>query len=127
LLLLRVAETPINRDPNIVMAPYFNEATGKVEVKTFDAHDETIDFSDPRVIEAPNDRILTTISHLRVARSKDGINFDIEESPAMYPANKYEEFGIEDPRITKFGDTYYINYSCCATVGVTTIANKIHM
>jgi hypothetical protein len=52
LLLLRVAETPINRDPNIVMAPYFNEATGKVEVKTFDAHDETIDFSDPRVIEA---------------------------------------------------------------------------
>ena len=93
LLLLRVAETPINRNPKIVMAPYFNEASGKVEVKTFNADDET---------------------------SKDGINFVVEETPAMYPANKYEEFGIEDPRITKIGDTYYINYSCCASVGVTT-------
>ena len=122
LLLLRVAETPINRDPNIVMAPYFSEATGKVEVKTFDAHDPTIDFSDPRVIEPADkrDRILTTISHLRVARSKDGINFVVEEKPAMYPANKYEEFGIEDPRITLIDGVYYINYSCCASVGVTT-------
>lgn len=120
LLLLRVAETPINRNPKIVMAPYFNEASGKVEVKTFNADDESVDFSDPRVIEAPDDRILTTISHMRVARSKDGINFVVEDTPAMYPENKYEEFGIEDPRITKIEDTYYINYSCCASVGVTT-------
>jgi len=120
LLLLRVAETPINNDPNVVLAPYFNEESGKVEVKSFDKNDERIKFDDPRFIEAPWDRILTTISHLRVARSKDGINFEVEESPAMYPANKYEEFGIEDPRITKLGDTYYINYSSCASIGVTT-------
>ena len=120
LLLLRVAETPINRNPKIVLAPYFNEVTGKIEVKTFDPNDQSVDFSDPRVIEAPNDRILTTISHLRVARSRDGINFVVDEKPAMYPANKYEEFGIEDPRITLIDGTYYINYSCCASVGVTT-------
>ena len=120
LLLLRVAETPINRDPKIVKAPWFNEASGKVEIETFAAADARVNFSDPRVIEAPWRRILTTISHLRVARSKDGINFVVEETPAMYPANKYEEFGIEDPRITKLDDTYYINYSCCASVGVTT-------
>ena len=120
LLLLRVAETPINRDPKVALAPYYNEKSGKVEVKSFDKSDGRIKFDDPRFIEAPWDRILTTISHLRVARSSDGINFNVEESPAMYPANKYEEFGIEDPRITKIGDTYYINYSCCASVGVTT-------
>ena len=120
LLLLRVAETPINTNPDIVLAPYFNEKSGKVEIKQFDRHDPRINFKDPRVIEAPWDRILTTISHLRVARSKDGIHFDVADTPTMYPCNMYEEFGIEDPRITKIGDTFYINYSCCASVGVTT-------
>ncbi len=79
-----------------------------------------INFSDPRFIEATWDRILTSISHLRVAPRADGIHFDIEEKPALYPENKYEEFGIEDPRISLFGDTYYINFSCCASLGVTT-------
>lgn len=120
LLLLRVAEIPKNNDPNLVLAPYFNESSGKVETKHFDKNDDRIHFGDPRFIEAPWDRILTSISHLRVARSKDGIHFDIEESPAIFPENKYEEFGIEDPRITRMGDTYYINYSCCASLGVTT-------
>jgi beta-1,2-mannobiose phosphorylase / 1,2-beta-oligomannan phosphorylase len=120
LLLLRVAETPINRDPNIVKAPYFNEKTGQVEIKIFDANDPRNKFDDPRFIESPDDRILTTISHLRVARSKNGIDFVVEEKPAMYPANKYEEFGIEDPRITLIDGVYYINYSCCASIGVTT-------
>lgn len=120
LLLLRVAEIPVNTNPDVVVAPWFNEATMQVETKAFDKHDPSIQFGDPRFIEAPWDRILTTISHLRVARSKDGIHFDIETRPALYPANKYEEFGIEDPRITKIGDTYYINYSCCASLGVTT-------
>ncbi|MCF8341232.1 MAG: glycoside hydrolase family 130 protein [Chitinophagaceae bacterium] len=120
LLLLRVAETPINRNPNIVKAPYFNEKTGQVEIKTFDAHDPRNKFDDPRFIESPDDRILTTISHLRVARSKNGIDFEVESEPAMYPANKYEEFGIEDPRITLIDGVYYINYSCCASIGVTT-------
>lgn len=120
LLLLRVAEIPKNNNAHTVLAPFFNEKTGIVETKEFDKSDTTVNFNDPRFIEAPNDRILTTISHLRVARSKDGIQFNIEETPALYPANEYEEFGIEDPRITQIGDTYYINYSCCASLGVTT-------
>ncbi|MEL7119129.1 MAG: glycoside hydrolase family 130 protein [Bacteroidota bacterium] len=120
LLLLRVAETPINHDPKVVLAPRFDETTGEIEIKSFDKSDDRIQFDDPRFIEAPWDRILTTISHFRVARSKDGIHFDVEDTPAMFPANKYEEFGIEDPRITLIGDTYWINYSCCASLGVTT-------
>ena len=45
---------------------------------------------------------LTTISHLRLAESEDGINFIIDKKPTFFPIKKYEEFGIEDARITKF-------------------------
>src|SRR4030042_3115653 len=50
-------------------------------------------------------------SHLRngrsilgLARSEDGFNFNVDPEPFMAPAKhgifaKYEEFGIEDPRI----------------------------
>jgi predicted GH43/DUF377 family glycosyl hydrolase len=55
-----------------------------------------------------------------VARSADGINFDIEESPAISPANDYETFGIEDPRISLINGTYYISYVAVCPFGVTT-------
>jgi len=129
LLLLRVAETPIQDvDPNIFLAPYFSEAEGKVCFHLLEKNDPSYDFSDSRFVLRFDEngkeilRVLTSISHLRIARSKDGVNFEIEDKPAMYPCNKYEEFGIEDPRIVFFEEEgfYYINYSACASIGVTT-------
>lgn len=57
-----------------------------------------------------------------LARSTDGFNFEIEENPVMTPSSKepfktYEENGIEDPRITKIGDTYYIIYTATSKYG----------
>ena len=129
LLLLRVAETPEpDDDPNIFLAPHYCETAGKVLLRRMEKNDPLNDFKDSRFVlrndEEGNEvlRVLSSISHLRVARSKDGVNFEVEENPAMYPSNKYEEFGIEDPRITFIEDDgfYYINYSACAPVGVTT-------
>ncbi len=120
LLLLRVAEIPINDNPDVVSTIMYNAAKGDIEIINFDKNREDVNFADPRFVESPEIRILTSISHLRLARSKEGIHFDIEEEPAMFPANKYEEFGIEDPRITLIDDTYYINYSAIAPLGVTT-------
>ena len=57
---------------------------------------------------------------MRLARSTNGINFDIEETPSIQPANKYETFGLEDPRITLIDDTYYISYVSVCPIGVTT-------
>jgi len=37
----------------------------------------------------------------------------------MYPENMYENYGIEDPRITQFGEDYYISYSAVSTIGIT--------
>jgi len=129
LLLLRVAETPApDPDPNIFLAPYFSEEAGDVLLRRLERDDPRNDFADSRyVLRRDEDgrevlRVLTSISHLRVARSRDGLHFEVEDRPALYPCNKYEEFGIEDPRITYLEEDgfYYFNYSACASLGVTT-------
>ena len=60
---------------------------------------------------------LDGISCLWVARSRDGVHFTPDPQPAMVRATEgyyavYEEYGIEDPRITKIADVYYITYTC---------------
>ncbi len=54
-------------------------------------------------------------SCLWVARSHDGYHFTPDLEPAMVlsteePYATYEEYGIEDPRITMIGDNYYVTY-----------------
>lgn len=129
LLLLRVAETPLpGVDPDIFLAPYYSEKDGMIKTHVMSRSDPLNDFRDSRFVLRKDvngrevKRVLTSISHLRIARSKDGLNFTIEDKPALYPSNRYEEFGIEDPRITWIKDDqcYYFNYSACASLGVTT-------
>lgn len=120
LLLLRVAERPINNNPDIVLtAVYDIDAEGFI-VKEFLLDNSENDYTDSRLIITPEQTYLTSISHLRLARSNDGINFDIEETPTIKPANEYETFGLEDPRITLIDDTYYISYVGVCPFGITT-------
>ncbi len=67
------------------------------------------------------------MSILGIARSKNGLdNWSIDKKPAMIPCTESDEFadgvdkdeliineqgGVEDPRISKIGDVYYITYS----------------
>ena len=117
LLLLRVAEIAGSYDPKVAKVPFLDHITGEIVVKEFDVDDPDVDISDTRFVRVPGMQYLSSISHFRVARSSDGINFDIEEKPAMQAANLYEMYGIEDPRITQIGDTYYINYSAISPLG----------
>lgn len=120
ILLLRVAERPATCSPDRILAPIYDTETGEMTVKEFDRGNPAYDFSDPRLVVTPTATYLTSISHLRVARSKDGINFVIESEPAMFPANEYEVYGIEDPRIACIDGTYYVNYSAVSNLGVST-------
>jgi len=120
ILLLRVAERPISIHPDVVLVGIYDAAQGDIVTKKFSKDDPKNDFSDPRLIFTPAETYLTSVSHLRVARSKDGIKFEIEDAPAIAPANEYETFGIEDPRITLIDGTYYISYVAVCSVGVTT-------
>ncbi len=54
-----------------------------------------------------------------LARSRDGLNFEVEEEPVMLPAKegpfaKYEKHGIEDPRATLMDGTYWIMYTAAS-------------
>lgn len=120
ILLLRVAERPISKHPDIVLAALYDVGQGRLATKEFSKDDADNDFSDPRLIVTATGTYLTSISHLRPARSKDGVNFEIGRTPAIAPANDYETFGIEDPRISLIDGTYYINYVAVSPLGITT-------
>lgn len=49
-------------------------------------------------------------SSIGYAHSRDGIHFSKREQ-LIRPTEPWEQFGCEDPRVTKLGDTYYIFYT----------------
>jgi len=79
-----------------------------------------LNMGDPRDIKFLERSYLSQISHLRLARSRDGIHFTIADRPAIAPQNSMEEYGCEDPRITQIDDTYYITYVTPSRFGITT-------
>ena len=119
-LLLRVAEAPVKQSELEVIAPVFNARTRQLELTRWTADTPGLDTSDPRVIVFEGKSWLTSISHLRVARSHDGIHFDVEPTPALSPATALESFGTEDARITLVDGTYWINYTAVSPLGIAT-------
>jgi len=61
-------------------------------------------------------------SHFTLARSEDGYHFSVDRRPWITPSEDpdfepYERYGVEDPRITQIGDTYYILYTAFGPYG----------
>ncbi len=51
-------------------------------------------------------------SRLGYAESSDGIHFTRRTEPVLSPETDYEkDGGVEDPRLQKFGDTFYLTYT----------------
>ena len=62
-------------------------------------------------VEMPNGR-----SSFVLAWSEDGIKFKVDAKPCLIPEDhknilKYVEWGIEDPRVVKIDDKYYLTYT----------------
>lgn len=58
------------------------------------------------------------ISRLGYAQSLDGKEITFRsERPVLEPSAEWEEFGCEDPRITKFGDIFYVTYTAYSRRG----------
>jgi predicted GH43/DUF377 family glycosyl hydrolase len=119
-LLLRVAEAPRKASDSEVVAPVFNASTRQLDFRRWTVGTAGLDVTDPRVIVFEGKSWLTSISHLRVARSRDGIHFDVEHTPALSPETELESFGTEDPRITLIDGTYWINYTAVSPLGIAT-------
>jgi len=124
-MLLRVAESVHSDDPNEVKVPVM-EQQGEhcvLTIRSFFRDDPTYDFSDPRTVvlrSDPSTLFLTSLSHIRVATSRNGLDFDVQDQPFIYPSHRYELFGCEDPRVTRIDGRYYINYSSVSDLGIAT-------
>ncbi len=119
-LLLRVAEAPLRSSMGEAAAPVYNSVTKQLDVHRWPANTKGLNVRDPRMIIVDGRTWLTSISHLRVARSTDGVRFEVEPVPALSPATELESFGIEDARITFLDGTYWINYSAVSPHGIAT-------
>ena len=61
-------------------------------------------------------------SFFALARSRDGLHFEVEPEPCMVPADAapwkvWEERGIEDPRLTAIDGTFYVMYTAAGRHG----------
>jgi predicted GH43/DUF377 family glycosyl hydrolase len=54
------------------------------------------------------DKFVSSIGH---AVSADGVHFARFDKPVLTGVGEQEAWGVEDPRITKIGDTYYMLYT----------------
>ena len=82
------------------------------------------------VVKHGDEYIMLFRSHLRtgrsiigLARSPDGFHFTADPEPFLTPARDgpfaaYEEFGVEDPRVTHIDGEYLITYSAYSRNGV---------
>ncbi|MBE2180649.1 MAG: glycoside hydrolase family 130 protein [Chthoniobacterales bacterium] len=114
-LLLRVAERP-RQEEGWVSTPVLS-ADGEVEVRRFRTGDPDLDLSDPRLIRHRGMTFLTTLSHLRLAWSPDGVKFAVEDNPALVGAGPGENFGVEDARVVRIGDSFHITYTAVSDKG----------
>ena len=113
ILLVRVAEAPILTKTDHLISPRATWKDGLVSWAMDVLDSEGVDTSDPRIYRMPDGRVrLRYISHFRLIRlSQDGTEIkEILTNSDLLPQEPWEELGIEDARITKIDDTYYITY-----------------
>lgn len=122
-LLVRVCEAPVQDDLAVRRIPEL-DVSGPEPVmgfRHFRRDDPHVDFSDPRLIGGPDGRnYLTAISHLRLARSTDGRRWTIDDEVLIGPTDAWEQFGIEDPRVTCLDGEYLITYVAVSRRGINT-------
>lgn len=119
-LLVRIAERPREMRPGSFPLTYWN--TQKREIVVDWVSDQEWELPEPRIIRRRSDGIwrLTFTSHIRVVRSRDGHTIDSTDGPRLLPAHPLESFGVEDPRITRIEDTFYITYVAASEHGPAT-------
>ena len=116
-LLLRVAERP-RQKPGKISFPV-RGPDGPLQILEFDQDDPRLDASDPRVISYAGEDYLTTMSHLRLVASDDGIHFHEPDGyPPIVGQGDLESYGIEDCRVVQIGETYYLTFTEVSRHGV---------
>lgn len=120
-LLLRVAEAPKGMPDDQIAAPVFDVDSGRIVLRRWKRGRAGVEAGkDSRVFAVDGSLYLTSISHLRIARSKDGVRFVVDPLPAVTAETALEAFGVEDPRITRLDDAWWVTYTAVSSAGIAT-------
>jgi len=116
-LLVRVAEGLTQREGFVCFSAM--GAMDEMEMIEAAINDPELVATDPRIVRYKGLDYLTTLSHLRLFYSTDGIHFtEPEDHAILFGSGRLERFGIEDCRVSKIDDTYYLTYTAVSDNGV---------
>lgn len=117
-LLVRVAES-IAQKEGVIFFPVLN-AMGQMEIIEVPLNDPDLVATDARIVNYKGLDYLTTVSHLRLLVSTDGIHFSEPEAweTALFGRGELERYGIEDCRVSQIGADYYLTYTAVSDSGV---------
>lgn len=119
IMLARIAERPAEQRLGYTAIPSWSEADEK---RVDWVRNEDVRPTDARVItlRKTGDLRLTSVSHFQIFRQSELGKGAWESLAVIRPRGELEEFGIEDPRITKIDETYWITYVAVSRSGAAT-------
>jgi predicted GH43/DUF377 family glycosyl hydrolase len=116
-LVVRVAERP-TQEPGWVSTPLLDpDAEGGLRILRVRTEDPDLETVDSRVFRYRGHTYLTTLSHLRLAWSDNGVHFTAEEAPTLEGQGPREALGIEDCRVTELEGHYWLSYTAVSRYG----------
>ncbi|MEP7142514.1 MAG: glycoside hydrolase family 130 protein [Ferruginibacter sp.] len=116
-LIVRVAERPAQKE-NLLSFPILT-GTGTIEIIEIQKDDPALKATDARVINYKGVDYLTTLSHLRLLCSDDGIHFyEPEGYPLLMGEGILQSFGIEDCRVSFLENKYHLTFTAVSGNGV---------
>jgi predicted GH43/DUF377 family glycosyl hydrolase len=116
-LLMRVAERPVQEEGWVSTPVRSAGEPGRVGILRFRKDDPKLALNDTRVFSYDGAMYLTTLSHLRLATSADGVRFTCDEKPLVEGTGPLETFGVEDCRVARVGDEYHLAYTAVSADG----------
>jgi len=116
-LIVRVAERPGQKE-NTISFPILTE-TGATQIIEIAKDDPDLKATDARVINYKGVDYLTTLSHLRLLCSDDGIRFyEPHGYQSLVGEGILQTFGVEDCRVTYLENKYYLTFTAVSGNGV---------
>jgi predicted GH43/DUF377 family glycosyl hydrolase len=114
-MIVRVAERPIQTEGRLRLAVLKD---GQTEILEIAENDPSLDLSDPREVRYQGRTYLSTLSHLRLLCSEDGVNFRESGRRPLSGEGSQEAFGIEDCRVSTFEDgRFLLTYTAVSADG----------
>ncbi len=118
-MLARVAERPTEKRFGWIGLPRWTDDS---QAAVDWVGDEDVHRTDARVVSVKSrgDLRLTSVSHFQIFRQSRSTDLTWQFVDALLPEGSWEEYGIEDARITKIDETYWISYVAVSRAGAAT-------